>query len=374
MTSIAVSSTGRKFSNYPPSLDPNNTKYNVAELTSYDTEVPYPSVEINSPPGGFINYTTGSPAFVRVAAGANYQNYFLSVQSVVIDAKDRLWVLDSGRASTPTGASVLSSYGGPKLIGINISTNEVFTTILFPTTVAYSDSNFNDIRFDLRPSITPSGQGIAYITDSSTEGRNGIVTVDLGTSQSWRHLDNVPMVHVEFLSIPVIWGEPVYSITSTGRILSGADGTDGITLSSDGETLYWTAVGSRYLYSIPTARLRDNRPTSELMAQGAISSHGQVGTSDGLETDSNGLIYTGNFGQNAINIFDPATGIVSVFVRDPRIGWTDSMAVASDGYVYFTENQLWRTPSHYPGTDRRVRPFALFRAKVVGNGTKVQLM
>ena len=84
-----------------------------------------------------------------------------------------------------------------------------------------------------------------------------------------------------------------------------------------------------------------------------------IGISDGLETDSNGLIYTGNFEQNAINIFDPASGMTRVFVRDPRIGWTDSMFVAADGYVYFTENQLWRTPGHFPGTERRVRPFGL---------------
>ena len=59
---------------------------------------------------------------------------------------------------------------------------------------------------------------------------------------------------------------------------------------------------------------------------------------------------------------------------DPRIGWTDSMAVATDGYFYFTENQLWRTPGHFPGTERRVKPFALFRAKLPDNGTKVQLL
>ena len=64
LVGIAVSSTGRKFSNYPPALDANNTKdatnakYTVAELTSSNTERPYPSVEINSPPGGAINYTT----------------------------------------------------------------------------------------------------------------------------------------------------------------------------------------------------------------------------------------------------------------------------------------------------------------------------
>ncbi|KAL8927349.1 MAG: hypothetical protein Q9172_001428 [Xanthocarpia lactea] len=158
---IAVSSTGRKFSNYARSLDPNNTAYTVAELVSNTTERPYPSAEINSPPGGAINYTTTPPS------GANYPNYFIGVQSVVIDPKDRLWILDTGRAATPEGVNVPSTPGGPKLIGINLTNNTVFQTILFPPTVAYSDSYLNDIRFDLRPSVTASGKGIAYITDSS---------------------------------------------------------------------------------------------------------------------------------------------------------------------------------------------------------------
>ena len=53
---------------------------------------------------------------------------------------DRLWVLDAGRPSTPSGNGVLSTHGGVKLIGIDLSTNTVFTTIIFPATVAYPDS------------------------------------------------------------------------------------------------------------------------------------------------------------------------------------------------------------------------------------------
>ena len=53
---------------------------------------------------------------------------------------DRLWVLDSGRPLTPSGSGVLSTHGGVKLIGIDLSTNTVFTTIIFPATVAYPDS------------------------------------------------------------------------------------------------------------------------------------------------------------------------------------------------------------------------------------------
>ena len=296
------------------------------------------------------------------------------MQSVVIDPKDRLWILDTGRALTPNGTLVPASYGGPKLIGVNLTNNTIISTIVFPTTVAYSDSYLNDVRFDLRPSVTPSGQGVAYITDSSTEGRNGIIIVDLRTGESWRHLDGTPQVRPQGQFVAQVWGELVYSIAGPGLPVSFISfGADGIALSADGETLYWTAVGSRYLYSVPTARLLDRSTFSEIQAQAAIQSHGQKGVSDGLETDSNGLIYVGNVEQEAINIFNPVNGTVELFVRDPRIGWTDTMAVGTDGYIYFTENQLERSPSFFPGTDRRVKPYALFRAKLPNGGSKVLL-
>lgn len=92
---IAVSREGRLFASYPSGLDKNNTRYQVAELTTNTTETPYPNAEINSPPGGAINYTTYPPS------GANYQDYFVGVQAVAIDPLERLWCLDTGRALTP---------------------------------------------------------------------------------------------------------------------------------------------------------------------------------------------------------------------------------------------------------------------------------
>lgn len=45
----------------------------------------------------------------HLPAGANYQNYLIGVQSVVIDAKDRLWILDTGRVFAPDGKTLLQS-------------------------------------------------------------------------------------------------------------------------------------------------------------------------------------------------------------------------------------------------------------------------
>lgn len=131
---IAVSANGRRFSNYARSLDPSNIAYTVAELTSNNTEIPYPSAQINSPPGGPINYTT------IPATGANYPDYLIGAQSVVIDPKDRLWILDTGRAAMQNGTNVPASPGGPKLIGVSLQNDSIFTTIVFPPDVAYADS------------------------------------------------------------------------------------------------------------------------------------------------------------------------------------------------------------------------------------------
>jgi hypothetical protein len=59
-TGIAVSKNGRRFSNYPGGLDPNNTyrgtepKYTIAELLPNNTERAFPSVEMNMPVSRFF--------------------------------------------------------------------------------------------------------------------------------------------------------------------------------------------------------------------------------------------------------------------------------------------------------------------------------
>ena len=76
------------------------------------------------------------------------------------------------------------SPGGPKLVCVDLTRDEVVQTILFPPDVALPTTYLNDVRFDLRRGET----GAAFITDSSDQGPNGIVVVDLATGESWRRL------------------------------------------------------------------------------------------------------------------------------------------------------------------------------------------
>ncbi|KAK6428236.1 hypothetical protein LTR95_015622 [Oleoguttula sp. CCFEE 5521] len=296
-------------------------------------------------------------------------------QSIVVDSLDRAWILDTGRVQTPEGVLVPASYGGPKLIGVDLTNDTIIQTTVFPPNVAYADSYLNDVRFDLRANLSgTTGKGVAYITDSSTEGHNGIVVVDLGSGNSWRHLEGHPSVRPEQQHLNYLWGTPIYAFQPGGNPFTYLNfGSDGIALSADGLTLYYKAVASRYLYSVPTARLRDQSATSEIQAQQGVQNLGQTGITDGMETDTNGFIYHGNMEQNAVSFFNPANGTDQLFVRDPRINWVDTFSVGTDGYLYFTVNQLVLGPGEYPGTDRRVKPYVLMRAKLPNNGTKVSL-
>ncbi|KAL9621714.1 MAG: hypothetical protein Q9160_003832 [Pyrenula sp. 1 TL-2023] len=365
---IVVTRNGRRFSNYAAGLDANNTEYQVAELTSNTTETPYPNAEINSSPGGAINYTTYPPS------GANYQDYLIGVQSLAVDPLERLWLLDTGRALTPNGTLVPASYGGPKLVAVNTTSNTVADTIVLPTTAAYADSYLYDVRIDLRPNVTASGQGVAYITDSSQTGRNGIIIVDLGTKEAWRHLDGTAFVRGEKQHLTYVWGEEVYFVSGPGEPFTfDPTGSDGIGLLDGGDTIVWSVTGGRHLYSISNQYLLNRDLNSEILAQANVKSLGEKGQADGLMQDTNQYIYAGNAEQNAINVFNSRNSTVTTYVRDPRIGWTDSMWI-SNTTLYFVENQLWRSPSYYPGTDRRVRPFVLYSVPTADGGERVSPM
>ncbi len=77
--------------------------------------------------------------------------------------------------------------GGPKLVAIDLDTDTVARTNTLPRAVHYSDSYMDDLRLDMRANALASKSGhgsITGIVDSSNEGRNGFVIIDLATGES----------------------------------------------------------------------------------------------------------------------------------------------------------------------------------------------
>ncbi|MCJ1226440.1 hypothetical protein MMC12_003092 [Toensbergia leucococca] len=96
-------------------------QHTVAERTRDSTEVLFTNANINSPPGGRINYTTTPPT----------------------SASNRLCIFDTGRAATPYGTNTLATHEGLKLICMNLSNNTILKIIIFGPTAAPADFYLN---------------------------------------------------------------------------------------------------------------------------------------------------------------------------------------------------------------------------------------
>jgi sugar lactone lactonase YvrE len=270
--------------------------------------------------------------------------------------------------------------GGPKLVAICLDNNTVYQTYTFPSTVHYPDSYLNDLRFDLRPNATGTKGGVAYLVDSSNEGRPGFIMVDLETGESWRRLTQDKSVLRGQQDVPSYQGHPFY-LRELGMPVSWQqEGLDGINLTPDGERMYYSPLSTNYLYSIPTSNLRerDSNPTAELDAHSNVTNHGQRGgNANGFEGDSNGLIYQLMPEQNGIYYYDSSRkgdGQTHGLLQDPRIIWPDGASIGFDGYIYMNINQLPYQPDWNFGVDSRTYPGAILRAKLPNGGTKVKTL
>ena len=62
-------------------------------------------------------------------------------------------------------------------------------------------------------------------------------------------------------------------------------------------------------------------------------------------------------------------GEIETLLHDPRVLWPDTLSLATDGYLYFTANQIERGAGFHDGHDLRQKPYVLFRVKV--DGTRI---
>ncbi|KAA8611944.1 major royal jelly protein [Pyrenophora tritici-repentis] len=264
---LAISSTGRFFATYTRGT----YAYTLGEAVNKTAEKPYPSLS-HQVPVSQLNTSWSDIPF-----GSNNSTGLISVQALYITPAsalrpETLWVVDTGRPTIHdadgTPSMPYAAPGGPKILAISLDNDTVYATYTFPVSVHYPDSYMNDIRLDLRPSVTASGGGIVYIIDSSDEGRPGFIMLDLGTGQSWRRLTQDAMQTLR-------------------------EGNDGIQISPDGETIFYSPLTSNKLYSIPASFLRaPPSPLADIAAQNAIAHlGGRGGNANGFEGDDHGRVY-----------------------------------------------------------------------------------
>ncbi|MBS2007145.1 MAG: gluconolaconase [Cyanobacteria bacterium SZAS TMP-1] len=339
-TGVTVSKEGRIFVNFPRWGDA--VEYTVGEVIKGKT-VAYPNQEINTLDLDHV------------------KEHLVSVQSVVIDPKNRLWMLDTGSIKMQPTIP-----GAPKMLCVDLATNRVREKIEFPADVALPTTYLNDVRFDL----SRGRAGMAFITDSSSAGPNGIIVVDLARKKSWRRLNDHVSTRPVPGFVPVVEGQPIVFTNAKGELQSLKVGADGIAIGADGQRLYYCPLSSRKLYSVSIDALCNEKLSDQEVAA-TVCEVIEKGASDGLESDSLGRVYSTDYEHNAVRRIS-MNGSQETIVCDPRLLWPDTLSLASDGYLYFTSNQLHRQAIFHDGNDMRQKPYGLFRVKVDAQPVNLQ--
>src|SRR5207244_10312117 len=119
---------------------------------------------VNGQPRLFPDDEWNKSAAERTRGGepGSPESHFVCVQSVVVDDQDNLWILDP---AAPKMQEIVK--GGPKLVKVDLATNQVVQTIPLGDTVSPKKSYLNDVRVDTRTNtafITESGNSAIIVS------------------------------------------------------------------------------------------------------------------------------------------------------------------------------------------------------------------
>jgi sugar lactone lactonase YvrE len=318
LTGVAVSKSGRVFVNFPNWSD--NHTVSVAEVVNGKPK-PFPNEEWNK----------------KGAAGS----HFICVQSVYADTEDNLWILDP---AAPKMQEIVK--GGPKLIKIDLKTNQVVQNIPFGEEIAPKKSYLNDVRVD-------TNEAVAFITDS---GLGAIVVVDLKSGKARRLLENHKSVKAEPKMKLVVDGRELLDQKNNPPEIN----SDGIALDTKYDYLYFHALTARTLYRIKTIYLKDSNLSNEDIepkVEAVIQTHAP----DGMLEAPDGSVYLTNIEDNAIVRFDPITNKIENVIQDKRLSWPDTMSWSPGDEIYVTASQIQNMPRFNNGKDVHVDPYKLFK-------------
>lgn len=271
---------------------------------------------------------TAFPSLTGNATTAAPEQALRNVLGFHVDRRNGwLWALDmgfiAGESEAPAGAQ--------KVLVLDLQTGRTVKRIPLDGVADRKGSFLNDIAVDER-------RRVAYISDSgmrsAPDNMVGVIVLDFASGQARRVLDRHPALQIEREVKVVSHGAEVWA----GNPL--LIGINGIALSPDGRTLYWTVTTGTRARAIPTAILR-RADASAAQIDAAVRDLGAVGgNTDGIVTDAKGALYITDVTRNGIVKYDPRTRAMSLIASDDGVHWPDTPALLPGGDLVFTSSAL----------------------------------
>jgi sugar lactone lactonase YvrE len=249
---------------------------------------------------------------------------FVSVQSLEIDLRGRMWIIDSGRMNI-FSANASATNGSARIFIYDIAAHSLVRTYTFPQAVASRSANFlMDIVVDAR-------RGYAYISDAGT---GALIVYDYNTDTSRRI---------------VSWGMPAesnhFSTNILGVTYNFTTPMNGLALSPDASKLFYCPLAGYHIHAIRTADLRDFGVSAVTINNDVIDKGTKQSISDGLAFSAAGVMYFGLINDNALAKWNVTAGPLAshqtiVAVNETTHNWIDSLTFDDAGHLIYLTNRL----------------------------------
>ncbi|WP_036601010.1 L-dopachrome tautomerase-related protein [Olivibacter sitiensis] len=278
-------------------------------------------------------------------------HHLVSVLGITL-YKNTLWILDQGKRAGIDGIPD----GSTKIVAVDINTKEVIKNIPIPRPFFRETIQLNDLRFD----PTHGKEGTIYISNNGfAKPDQSIIVADVATGKLRELFRDAPEVSPVKGFMTYVEGFP--HTLSYEKPTMPQGGVNGIELSPDFKTLYWTIPTNPNFYSIPTEIISDAH-LSESDIKKAIKWEGQIVSNGGITIDEEGTLYFGDASRYSILKKDTA-GNVSLAAYDPRLIWPDGM-IYWKGNLYVTIGQWHRAPGLNDGKDLRHGPYEVLKIPI----------
>ena len=262
------------------------------------------------------------------------------VLSIRIDDQNRLWALDNGKHGIRAG----------RLLAFDVDSGELLHQYTFPRDVAGIGSHLNDFQ------ISPDGQTV-YIADASFFAKTpAIVVYDVASQTARRVISAHESVDAEYY-LPVVQGRPMQAL----GLVSIRPGVDSISLSADGQSLYFAPVSNNYLYRVATSLLRD-ASLAPAEVKRRIQRLGLKTMSDGISSDQAGNIYITDPEHSAI-LHMNSKGELTTLLKTEKLRWPDGLSFGPDGWLYISCSSLHQVIGLPPASVREHAPYQVFRVR-----------
>ena len=325
---IAPARDGRVFLSFPR-LDPTPAPATLAELID-GKAVPFPDELTNA------------------LDPSDVEHRFTSVHGIRLGPGGRLLALDTGAFSLERCDPARA-----KIWVIDLERNAIVHAIGFPSSVCLPTTYLNDLVIE----YGRGKAGYAYVSDSGATGPNGIIVVDLDSGKSWRRLSGDRSVRPA--------PKAGFAVATESGPITLPTGIDGIAISPDGRTLWWTPLGTYDLFSCETDVLADPAASDQEIARHVVQHDARDFASDGLDCDREGRVYFTDVTNGTVQRFIPAEKRYETLLRGEHLMiWPDAVALGPDRTIWITDSQVNRMANWNGGRDLREPPYRLYRAAI----------